>query len=412
MAGHEMTEEVASEPGQHRGRDWTRPAARSLVPALSWLVVAGIISLGFWLGGPRTALAEGGTVSASYDYGDLPDHTAGVAQSYPTRLAHDGARHLLDGVTFLGARVDAEPDGRADISAAGDDSRPLEQPNDEDGVAFLTPLAPGRAARIRVAAGAAGYLSAFIDFTGDGVLRPMTLAMGSPTGIAGSTIADLKLPAAGPYELWVTIPPDATGALYARFRFTAQAGQGGSSPAGQASSGEVEDYALAAVGCHTWLDQNNNGIRDEVRDGGVNGVVARLLDGNGNPVVDAHGSPITRLTADQPVTGVPGWYEFPGLPAGSYRVQFVTNQYGFATPYQGGDMTADSDANPSTGTTGVVRLAPGQVNPTIDAGLAGSGPTAVRLTSFAGCSSALPLRGFALAAAGGLVWLLRQASQR
>ena len=60
------------------------------------------------------------------------------------------------------------------------------------------------------------------------------------------------------------------------------------------------------------------------------------------------------------MTGVPGWYEFPGLPAGNYRVQFVTNEYGFATPYQGGDMTADSDANPSTGTTGVVRLAPGR----------------------------------------------------
>ena len=276
MAAHKRTGGVTSDLGQYRGRDWTRPAAKSLAPALSVLAVTAIISLGFWLGGPLPALAEGSTLSASYDYGDLPDHTAGAAQSYATLLAHDGARHVLDGVTFLGARVDAEPDGRADISAAGDDSRPLEQPNDEDGVAFLTPLAPGRAARIRVAAGAAGYLSAFIDFTGDGVLRPMTLAMGSPNGIAGSAIADLKLPAAGPYELWVTVPPDATGALYARFRFTAQAGQGGSSPAGQASSGEVEDYALAAVGCYTWLDLNNNGIHDEARDGGVNGVVARL----------------------------------------------------------------------------------------------------------------------------------------
>jgi hypothetical protein len=92
MAEHEMTEEVASDLGQHRGKDWTRPAARSLALALSVLVVAAIGSLGFWLGGPRTALAEGSTVSASYDYGDLPDHTAGVAQSYASLLAHDGAR--------------------------------------------------------------------------------------------------------------------------------------------------------------------------------------------------------------------------------------------------------------------------------------------------------------------------------
>ena len=62
-------------------------------------------------------LAQGSTISASYDYGDLPDQTASVAQSYATLLAHDGARHVLDGVTFLGVRVDTEPDGRADISA-------------------------------------------------------------------------------------------------------------------------------------------------------------------------------------------------------------------------------------------------------------------------------------------------------
>ena len=411
MAAHKRTGGVTFDLGKRRGRDGTRPAARSRALALSVLAVAAIVSLGFWFGGPLPALAEGSTLSASYDYGDLPDHTAGAAQSYATLLARDGARHVLDGVTFLGARADAEPDGRPELSAAGDDSRPLEQPNDEDGVAFLTPLAPGRAARIRVAAGSPGYLSAFIDSTGDGVLRPMTLAMGSPIGIAGSAIADLRLPAAGPYELWVIVPPDATGALYTRFRFTALAGQGGGSPSGPASSGEVEDYALAAVGSYAWLDLNNDGIHNEARDLGVNGVIARLADGNGNPIVDAHGSPLTRLTADQPVTGVPGWYEFAGLPAGNYRVQFVTDAYGFTTPYQGGDMTADSDANPSTGTTGVVRLAPGQVNPTIDAGLMGHGPTAVRLTSFAGRSPALPLRDIALTAAGSLARWLRQASE-
>ena len=376
------------------------------------LTIASIISLGLWPSSLLTARAERPAPSAEFDFGDLPDHTSGVTQSYPTLLAHDGARHQLDGVTFLGARVDAEPEAQADVSAASDDLQPLGQANDEDGVTFLTPLVPSRTARIRVNSGSAGYLSAFIDFTGGGTLSPVTIAPGSPNGIAGSTIVDLHLRTAGRYEVWITVSPDAAGALYARFRFTTLAGQGGSSPFGLASSGEVEDYALAAVGRCTWHDLNNNGIHDEAENRGVNGVIAKLLDGNGNPVVDAYGSPITRLTADQPVTGAPGWYEFPGLPAGNYRVQFVTNDYGFTAPYQGGDMTADSDANPSTGMTGVARLAPGQVNPTIDAGLVGNGPTVVRLTSFSGRSSALPLRGIELAAAGVLAWHLRQASER
>jgi hypothetical protein len=161
------------------------------------------------------------------------------------------------------------------------------------------------------------------------------------------------------------------------------------------------------MGDHVWLDVDRDGIQDEPGDQGVNGVAVKLLDGDGSPVMDASGSPITSTTADQRVTGAPGWYEFTGLPAGNYRAEFVTSEYGFTTPYQGGDMTADSDADPSTGTTGVVRLAPGQVTPTIDAGLAGAGPTAVRLTSFSGRSSTFPLRDIALTAIGILAWRLR-----
>ena len=169
---------------------------------------------------------------------------------------------------------------------------------------------------------------------------------------------------------------------------------------------------MAALGDHAWLDVNLDRIQDEPRDQGMNGVIVKLLDGNGDPVVDAIGSLLTCIAVGHSLTSAPGWYEFAGLPARNYRVQFVAAGYSFTTPYQGGGKTADSNANPSTGTTGVVRLAPGQVNPTIDAGLVGTGPASVRLASFSGRSSALPLRGFALAAAGGLVWLLRQASER
>ena len=74
----------------------------------------------------------------------------------------------------------------------------------------------------------------------------------------------------------------------------------------------------------------------------------QLLDGSGAPVLDGGGNPITTVTADHPTTGDPGWYEFPGLPAGSYQVRFVLPPAGwaFTTPDVGADAT-DSDANPT-----------------------------------------------------------------
>ena len=69
----------------------------------------------------------------------------------------------------------------------------------------------------------------------------------------------------------------------------------------------------------------------------MNGVTVNLLDGSGNPVKDANGNPITTVTANDG-SGNPGYYEFPGLPAGSYQVEFVKpGGYGFTTPDAGSD---------------------------------------------------------------------------
>ena len=70
------------------------------------------------------------------------------------------------------------------------------------------------------------------------------------------------------------------------------------------------------------------------------------------------------------MTDANGHYEFPGLPAGSYSVGFVLPPAGwaFTTPNVGSD-TSDSDADPVTGRSPAVTLAPGEVNPTVDAGL-------------------------------------------
>ncbi len=56
------------------------------------------------------------------DFGDAPD------PAYPTLLASDGARHALDGVTFLGPAIDDESDGQPSANLDGDGT-------DEDGIA-------------------------------------------------------------------------------------------------------------------------------------------------------------------------------------------------------------------------------------------------------------------------------------
>ena len=122
----------------------------------------------------------------------------------------------------------------------------------------------------------------------------------------------------------------------------------------------------------------------------------KLLDGSGNPVLDANGNPITTITASNPVGGQPGWYEFAGLPAGNYIVQFVApNGYNFTIPGQGGEAL-DSNADATTGQSGVVTLVAGQNNLTIDAGLTTHVPTAVSLAGFSASGGKMPWGGMAL----------------
>ncbi|TVP99517.1 MAG: hypothetical protein EA381_09680 [Planctomycetaceae bacterium] len=57
------------------------------------------------------------------DYGDAPDPLNGVPGRYPTLLANDGARHVVnpDGVR-LGRLIDIDPDGQPTLAADGDDT--------------------------------------------------------------------------------------------------------------------------------------------------------------------------------------------------------------------------------------------------------------------------------------------------
>ncbi|MBX7105662.1 MAG: carboxypeptidase regulatory-like domain-containing protein, partial [Gemmataceae bacterium] len=110
------------------------------------------------------------------------------------------------------------------------------------------------------------------------------------------------------------------------------------------------------LGDFVWNDLNCNGIQD-VGEPGVGNVTVNLYDGAGNFV--------TTTTTDGS-----GKYNFLGLAAGSYQVEFILpTGFVFTAPNQGGDDTVDSDANQTTGRTQVVTLAPGASDLTLDAGL-------------------------------------------
>lgn len=173
------------------------------------------------------------TVSVGRDFGDAPDPT------YPTLLASSGASHKLGSGVYLGACVDAEPDGQPSTYANGDDVNiggPIYGDcgvgDDEDGVFFLTPLFAGSKADIEVVASAPCVLSAWIDFDDNGSWADAgeDIFPGGQALVAGANVLTFE------------VPPEAVeGPVHARFRCTTD----GVVPfVEEASDGEVEDYRV------------------------------------------------------------------------------------------------------------------------------------------------------------------------
>jgi hypothetical protein len=220
----------------------------------------------------------------NFDFGDAPD------LPYPTLLASNGARHLLDGVTWLGALVDAEIDGIPDPLAMGDDNNNLP---DEDGITLLSPILPGASAAILATASVQGYLQGWIDFNGNGSwLDPL------------EQVFTDQLLSPGGNLLVFPVPPNALpGFTFARFRFCAFMGVGVSGPA---PNGEVEDYQV-----HIDIPQINVDIKAFLQgpyDSGT-GLMKTLLNSNGYlPLSQPYNSdPTARwyYTGSEQVTSIP-----------------------------------------------------------------------------------------------------------
>jgi|GEM_PF-2859577 len=177
------------------------------------------------------------------DFGDAPD-SRDVPQ-YPTLRANNGAFHLVtEDRFFLGQRVDVEPDGFSGLDALGDDQdngleNPADpEPDDEDGVQFLTPLTPGQPASVQLVVTAQNpgpaFVNAWVDFNGDfDWADPGEQVLVDAPVVNGTNIVSIAVP-----------PGARPGNTYARFRLTRDRGIGFT---GAATSGEIEDYLVTVV---------------------------------------------------------------------------------------------------------------------------------------------------------------------
>lgn len=151
------------------------------------------------------------------------------------------------------------------------------------------------------------------------------------------------------------------------------------------TNADAQRVLTGLLGDRVWEDRNGNGIQD-CADSNGNGLLGdagdigaecnagvpnatvylRTPDGDGNCTGSVLGSSVTDAN---------GFYQFSGLPAGTYCAQFVppTNycaggNAAFTAANQGADDAVDSDALMG-GTTSPVSLLAGEINRTVDAGI-------------------------------------------
>lgn len=125
------------------------------------------------------------------------------------------------------------------------------------------------------------------------------------------------------------------------------------------------DSGTVAVGDRVWLDADRDGVQDFGEPGVPNIPVSLYTSGS-----TCGTSPQTSVT----VTDSTGYYLFSGLPAGNYFVCFnvsaIPTGFQVTTQDAGGDDTADSDANTTTGVTAATgAMAVGSANMTLDMGI-------------------------------------------
>ncbi len=247
---------------------------------------------------------------------------------------------------------------------------------------------------------------AFLDVNGDGIFTPgtdqglpgitvsLTDAAGNPVADAsGVTIADQTTDGTGAYLFTNLLPGDyivtftnpnaaqqptlenVNGSADDAENNDSDIDATGSTDVITLSSGENETdidagyTETATLGDLAFLDVNGDGIFTPGTDTGLPGITVSLTDAAGNPVADASGVTI----ADQTTDGN-GAYLFTNLVPGDYIVTFTNPNAAQQPTLENVNGSADdaenndSDADPTTGSTGVITLSSGENETDIDAG--------------------------------------------
>jgi hypothetical protein len=115
--------------------------------------------------------------------------------------------------------------------------------------------------------------------------------------------------------------------------------------------------ACGSLGDIVWNDLNRN----DQQDAGAPGVVVHLMDASNNVLL-------------RTATNSSGLYSFQSVVPGTYKLDFTKPAaYNFTIADAGSDVS-DSDANAGTGHTGLINLAAGENNLTVNAGLVAAAP--------------------------------------
>ncbi len=261
-----------------------------------------------------------------FDFGDANDSPLIVG--YPTLLINNGARHVLVPGVFLGAAVDAEPDGQPDGTATGDDNNPPAGLDDEDGVGVPAVLVAGATVPVPVVASVPGFLNAWIDWNGNGTwIDPGEQVCLNYPLAPGPNLVSLSAP---------TPPAFVSGGPQSRWRFTTYPP---AVPAytGAETDGEVEDYEvrLQVLDFGDAPDPTyptvlaNDGARHLIPSVPVYylGATAPDLDPDGQPTAAADGDDLAATDDEDGVFVVAGAPLVRGDPSSALGVICSTNGY-------------------------------------------------------------------------------------
>ncbi|MEE9412431.1 MAG: GEVED domain-containing protein, partial [Methylococcales bacterium] len=179
----------------------------------------------------------------SLDFGDAP------SADYPTVLADNGPRHILDTALYMGACIDDEANGQQSANADGDNAG-IENAftngvcatanNDEDS---LTPptftdgqTTPSVIVGVVNTTGADAFLACWVDYSGTG----FELAERSTLTIVANNVTSVTVTLP---DVPTTASTTTDGSSFMRCRLASTATEI-ENPTGAATNGEIEDYPV------------------------------------------------------------------------------------------------------------------------------------------------------------------------